>query len=222
MKQAFVSWSGGKDCCLACYRASSLGLNVRYLLNMLSEDGRISRSHGLPARWIQTQAEAMEIPLVQQKTTDDTYANEFKNALSNLRQMGITDGIFGDIDYESHRQWNNEVCAESGIIPHLPLWQEDQDKLVREFIDAGFEAVVVTTKADLLGDEWLGRKLDYDFLADLSKLENVTPCGEAGEFHTLVVDGPLFKKRIEIGETKKIFKDGYRFLDIKKAELKSK
>jgi diphthine-ammonia ligase len=90
---------------------------------------------------------------------------------------------------------------------------------MREFIALGFEAVVVATRADLLGEEWLGRKLDSDFLADLAKLENITPCGEAGEYHTLVINGPLFQKRIEIIEANRVLNNGHWLLDIVKCEL---
>jgi uncharacterized protein (TIGR00290 family) len=106
-------------------------------------------------------------------------------------------------------------------MPYLPLWGEEQNKILREFITLGFEAVVVATRADLLGEEWLGRKLDSDFLADLAKLENITLCGEAGEYHTLVINGPLFQKRIEIIEASKILNNGHWFLDIVNCELKS-
>ena len=219
MKPAFVSWSGGKDCCLACYRAASLGLEVRYLLNMVSEDGQRARSHGLDARWVRRQAEAMGLPIIQQRTSDSEYEVEFKRALAGFRDMGITEGVFGDIDFEEHREWNRRVCAAAGIEMHLPLWQEDQSKLLDEFIRSGFEAMVVTTKAEQLGKEWLGRKLDRSFAADLAAVEGVTPCGEAGEYHTLVVDGPLFKHRVQIVAASPVLKDGYWFLDIKRTRL---
>ena len=222
MEQAFISWSGGKDCCLACYRATANGLQIRYLVNMVTEDGQRSRSHGLAAKWLQMQAQAIGIPLIQRPTTSANYEAEFKSTLLALKQEGITAGVFGDIDFNAHREWIDRVCSETGITPYLPLWEENQNKLLREFIDLGFEAVVVATRADMLGEDWLGRKLDSDFLADLAKLENITPCGEAGEYHTLVINGPLFQKRIEIIEANKVLRDGHWFLDIVRCELKSK
>jgi len=189
---------------------------------MVTEDGQRSRSHGLAAKWLQMQAQAIGIPLIQRRTTSTDYEAEFKSTLLALKQEGITAGVFGDIDFNAHREWIDRVCSETGITPFLPLWEESQNKLLREFIDLGFEAVVVATRADLLGEEWLGRKLDSDFLADLAKLENITLCGEAGEYHTLVIDGPLFQKRIEIIEASKILRDGHWFLDIEKCELRSK
>ena len=134
MSQVFISWSGGKDSCLAGYRAAVNGLKVRYLLNMITEDGQRSWSHGQPAQLLQLQSQAGEIPLVQRRTTRDNYETEFKDTLRALKREGITAGVFGDIDFNEHRQWIDRVCSEGGIIPHLPLWGESQDKILRDFI----------------------------------------------------------------------------------------
>lgn len=225
MKLVFASWSGGKDCCLACYRALSSGLDVRYLANTVTEDGKRSFSHGISAEVIRAQAQAIGIPLAQRPTTREAYEAEFVDMLRTFQREGIEGGVFGDIDFNEHREWIERVCRESDITPLLPLWLESQDKLLKEFIDSGFEAIVVTAKADLLGEEVLGRKVDRDFiryLEDMSKTRAITLCGEAGEYHTLVIDGPLFKKRLEIKECQKVERDGYRFLDILKTELTSR
>lgn len=225
MHQAFVSWSGGKDGCLACYQAAGKGLQVRYLLNMISEDGKRSRSHWLSAGVLQLQAQALEIPLVQRRATWDKYEAEFKSALRAFKEEGVEGGVFGDIDFNEHRQWVDRVCQETNIIPHLPLWGESQDKILRDSINLGFEAIVVATKADLLGEEWLGRRIDLDFLKqldELGKTKDITQCGEAGEYHTFVTDGPLFKQRVEILEANKILREGHWFLEILKCELRAK
>ena len=225
MHQVFTSWSGGKDSCLACYLAANDGLKVRYLANTVTEDGERSRSHGLPAEVLQVQSRAIGIPLVQRRTTWDNYETEFKSMLRTFKQDGIDGGVFGDIDFNAHREWIDRVCQEVDITPHFPLWEQNQDKIMREFIELGFEAVVVATKADLLGEEWLGRRVDLDFIRQLDELretKDITPCGEAGEYHTLVIDDPLFKERIEILETKKILRDEHWFLEILKSELRAK
>lgn len=222
VKLAFGSWSGGKDCCLACFRAIKSGMKVSYLVNMVTVDGERSVSHGLAARWLQMQSEAMNIPLVQHMTSHADYEPEFKSVLLDLKQKGITEGVFGDIDVEEHRQWITRVCTEVGVMPHLPLWLEDQGKIMMEFINRGFEAVVVAAKADIMGEEWLGRKIDKQFVADLSELHNITPCGEAGEYHTLVIDGPMFEKRMEITEANKVLKGGRWFWEITQCRLMPK
>jgi uncharacterized protein (TIGR00290 family) len=218
--KVFTSWSGGKDCCLALNRALAKGLDVRYLANTVTADGQRSCSHGITAAVIRTQAKALGIPIVQQPTTGDNYRNEFIKMLEAFRQEGIGGGVFGDIDFNAHREWIEGVCQETGMTPYLPLWLEDQHKLMEEFIDAGFIAVVVAAKAELFGEEILGRQIDRAFLASLGK--DITPCGEAGEYHTLVIDGPIFKKRLEITVSQKVTRDDRHFLEILGTELKTK
>ncbi|MDD4860164.1 MAG: diphthine--ammonia ligase [Dehalococcoidales bacterium] len=222
-KAAFVSWSGGKDSCLAAYRAQKSELEIRCLLNMATEDGRHSRSHGLTDTVLQQQAQAMGVRLVQRPAAWDGYEAEFIKMLQTFRQEGITEGIFGDIDFNAHREWIERICEKSGISFHLPLWLNDQTQIMRELIALGFEAIVVATNADVLGKEWLGRKIDNQFLHDLSGMgKSITPCGEAGEYHTLVVNGPLFKKRLEVTQSEKILRDKHWFLEIRTAELRDK
>ena len=223
MIKAFASWSGGKDCCLALHRAVAGGLDVRYLANMVTGDGDRSRSHGISAAVIKKQSEAMAIPILQQRTVDDDYEAQFIKVLKVFSREGIGAGVFGDIDFNAHREWIERVCKEAGMTPHLPLWGEDQKKLMEEFIDAGFTAVVIAVKAELLGEEVLGQKIDRGFISRLEKMDkDITPCGEAGEYHTLVIDGPLFKKRLEITEGRKVTRGAHHFLDILGTELLDK
>ena len=225
MKPVFISWSGGKDSCLAGYLAIRDDFEARYLANTVTEDGKRSRSHGISAEVIKTQAQAIGIPLAQQPTGSDDYEEKFKNMLRKFKDEGIDDGVFGDIDFNAHREWIERVCTESGITPHLPLWEMDQGKIMRDFIELGFESVVVATMADILGEEWLGRKVDLDFIRDLEKLRetaDITLCGEKGEYHSLVIDGPLFKQRLEIIEAEKVLREGRWFLDIFKCKLRDK
>jgi uncharacterized protein (TIGR00290 family) len=222
MKKAFVSWSGGKDCCLAYYRAVDNGLDVRYLLNMATEDGMRSRSHGLSKDVLEMQAEAIGLPLIQGKATWDGYEEEFCKILMSLKEQGVTDGVFGDIDLDIHREWVERVCNKCGITAHLPLWMEDQSKLLKEFIDSGFKAVIVATDAVVMGEEWLGRRVDLHLMSDLAKTNKITPCGEAGEYHTLVTGGPLFKKELELVSAEKVSRDEHWFWDIKTCKYKDK
>jgi len=154
-----------------------------------------------------------------------TYEADFKRVILDLKKEGVEGGVFGDIDLEEHREWVERLCREADIVPHLPLWGLNQEKILTDFIGLGFEAVIVIAKADLFGREWLGRKVDLNFLSHLSELKetgDITACGEAGEYHTFVTDGPLFSQRIEILESNKVLREGSWFLEISKSDLKAK
>jgi diphthine-ammonia ligase len=223
VRKGFISWSGGKDCCLAAWQARMQGIEIVYLLNMVTEDGRRSCSHGIAAQWIRQQAEALGIPLLQFPTTGDNYQDVFTGALKKLHLDGVSTGVFGDIDFAPHREWIENVCKLSGVTPVLPLWGGNQNKIVLDFIENGFQAVVIAVRADLLGEGWLGRVVDTKFLNDIAGLhKNITPCGEAGEFHTLVIDGPIFKKHMAILDAAPEKRGEYWFWDIKKIELTDK
>jgi diphthine-ammonia ligase len=221
--RVFASWSGGKDGCLAAYRAKIGGRDIRYLLNMVSEDGQRSCSHGIRASIIKKQAAALGIPIVQRPTTTETYEAVFTETLREFRRDGIGGGVFGDIDFNAHREWIERVCRTAGIVPYLPLWLESQSELMEEFIDVGFKAVVVAVKADLLRKEVLGRTVDREFMSYVTGLnKGITPCGEAGEYHTLVVDGPLFIKRLDIIKSEKVSRGDHHFLEILEVKLSTK
>lgn len=213
--KAFVSWSGGKESSLACYRAMQTeNIAVNYLLNMIAEDGKHSRSHGISSIILQLQAEAMKIPIVQRKTSWKNYEREFKKAVSDLRKEGVEIGVFGDIDLQEHRDWAERVCKEAGIKSILPLWGKKREKLLEELITVGFKAIIVATKDKFLGKRWLGQPVDLELIKKLKVLGGIDLCGENGEYHTLVYDGPIFKKPVEFELGKKYLKEGYWFLEI--------
>jgi diphthine-ammonia ligase len=223
LEKAFVSWSGGKDCCQAAYLAIRQGLQVQCLLNMVNPEFERSCSHGISARWINLQSTAMGIPLVQPSTSGDDYEAVFVNTIAGLKKQGVTVGVFGDIDFLPHLEWIQNVCQKAGIKPVLPLWGGDQNKIARNFIDLGFTSIVVATRADMMGEEWLGRTVDHQFLQDIAQLDpRISPCGEAGEFHSLVIDGPLFRQRIEIREAQNVRRLDHWIYDIQRCELKDK
>ena len=130
MKPAFVSWSGGKDCCLVLHQALQEGLEIKYLANMLTEDGAHSRTHGLSSEVLDLQSRALGIPLLQRRATWDGYEEEFKRLLGSLKLEGIDDGVFGDIDMDEHREWVERVCRAEGVTAHLPLWGLDQNEAI--------------------------------------------------------------------------------------------
>jgi uncharacterized protein (TIGR00290 family) len=188
---ALVSWSGGKDSCLAFWRARSDGTTISLLITAMDESGAKSRSHGVPPQLLKAQAASLGIPLEFYDTSWKTYEDKFIGMLRGARERGIEQAIFGDIDLVPHREWEEKVCSAAGLEARLPLWGEERRKLVDEFIAAGFRAVVVCVNGNYLSQDFVGRDFDAAFLADLPP--GVDACGENGEFHTFVVDGPAFR-----------------------------
>lgn len=225
--KVIASWSGGKDSCFACYKALAQCYEVSYLVNFISREFRRVSFHGTRARLISCQAQAIGLPLVQYTVPPNMslYEQRFKRAVSVLKHRGAQGMVFGDIYLQEHRGWIERICREVGITPVIPLWGIAPERVLNEFIEAGFEAVVISAKADIFSEEWLGRKIDYGFLADMKRLgwgESVDVCGEQGEYHTLVVDGPLFRKRMQITYGDRVKRNGYWFLDIPRCRLKLK
>lgn len=210
---AFCSWSGGKDSALALYRTLKTKINVKYLLNMCDENGNFSRSHGLSLDILKRQASAIGIPLIQKPTKWNDYEENFKKVVYELKLKGINAGIFGDIDLQEHRDWVEKVCHNLNIKPLIPLWKEEREKLIKEFIDSGFKAIVVAINKKYLGKELLKREIDENFINDLKNL-GVDLSGENGEYHTFVYDGPIFKHKVKF-EIGKIFsKENKEFVEI--------
>ncbi len=156
MKRAFFSWSGGKDSMLALHRALESGYQVEALLVMFDESGERSRSHGLPPRLLRAQAEALGIPLIVRQASWATYEAEFIAATTALAAQGVRYGLFGDIDLEPHRVWEEKVCGAAGVEAVLPLWQEPRPRLVDEFLALAYRARVVCTNARWLDGSFAG------------------------------------------------------------------
>jgi diphthine-ammonia ligase len=219
-----ASWSGGKDSCFACYKAIQEGYEVSNLLIMMS-DPSVSNFHLIRSDMLDAQSEATGIPIVKWTTTPDTYEEDFKKALLKMKAQGIEGIVTGDVfDVALHEAgWLDRICKEVGLTPVRPLWHRDTKQILDEFINDGFKATLVRVKLDLLGMDWLGREIDRKFFDDLLKLGTVDPCGEHGEFHTFVTDGPLFKKqRIEILESEKTKLNSHGRLVIKRFKVKPK
>ena len=218
--RTIASWSGGKDSCFAVYRTMQQGHKIESLLNFISRQSRRGCFHGLEEKLLRLQAERIGIPLVQREVSPDMqkYEEEFKAAVTEFKARGINSMVFGDIYLLEHQSWVERVCGELKIAPLEPLWNDPPEQIIGEFVRHGFKAIIVSCKADVMGKEFIGRQVDLPLIDEL-KQRGVCPCGEKGEFHTLVVDGPLFKKPIEILESEAVIKDGFWthwFLDIKK------
>jgi diphthine-ammonia ligase len=216
-----ASWSGGKDSAYAYYLATQQGHQVINLLTMMMSEEK-SNFHMIPSGILDAQAEALGIPLIKKITSAATYEADFKAVLKECKVQGAEGLVTGDIyEVAGHEEgWLGRVCREIGLTPVKPLWMGDTKQIYLDYLKTGFKATVVRTKLDLLGVEWLGRALDRKFYDDILKVGNVDACGEGGEYHTVITDGPPFKKKIEILETEKHkLEGGFGYLEIKKFKV---
>ncbi|MFA5118184.1 MAG: diphthine--ammonia ligase [Candidatus Omnitrophota bacterium] len=216
---AIASWSGGKDSCLAYYKSLKAGYRVSCLLNFISSGSKRGCFHGLEGKLLQLQAELIGVPLVQKEVSPDMqkYEEEFKSAVNEFLPQGVTSMVFGDIYLLDHQSWVERVCKEIGIQAVEPLWEIPTEDLIKEFLDLGFKAVIVSAKADIMGKEYIGREINLPLVEELKK-KGICPCGENGEYHTLVIDGPIFKRKLKIVKASPLLKEGFWkhwFLDIK-------
>jgi len=208
-------WSGGKDSCFACYKAKLQGHRIVLLINFADSDGTGSVSHGLSADIIRKQTRLIDIPFLQKAMPEKGYREAFKALIEEYKiKEGIEGIVFGDIYLQEHRDWIDKVCAELKVEAILPIWTRNTEGLIKKIIDAGFKSVVVSVKKDILGKDWLGREIDDGFVKDLKALGDVDLCGEKGEFHTFVYDGPFFRHPVKFTKGEKTSRDKHWFLEL--------
>ncbi|MCE3268876.1 MAG: hypothetical protein K0R49_1128 [Burkholderiales bacterium] len=193
-----VSWSGGKDCCLALNEANNNGLQPVVLLCMMDPDRDYSRSNGVSKQILEMQAKSLQLPIYFVPSDWDQYKDNIIKALTKLKNTYQIEGcIFGDIDIEGHRMFEESICNETGIIAYLPLWGIERSTIKNKMIRLGIKSKLSVISKSFNIAEFIA--YDYHML-DFSKLKDlgVDICGENGEFHTVVYSAPLFKSLIHL------------------------
>ncbi len=206
MKRAIFNWSGGKDSALALYYIlQQPDFEAVVLLTSVNKKYQRISMHGVRKELLLKQAGLLNIPLSILELPEDTVSPEeydriMYSKMCRFKQEGYTHSVFGDIFLEDLRAYREERLAKTGIKAVFPLWKRPTRDVIHEFIDLGFKTVVVSANAQLLDRSFVGRVVDHSFLEDLP--EGVDPCGENGEFHTFVFDGPLLSSPVgyELGE----------------------
>lgn len=216
MGEKFImSYSCGKDSTLALYRMIQLGHKPAALLVTVDKNAGRSWFHGVPQKLLDQVSKALDIPLMIVESNGTNYEATFREALIDAKEnLGIDSCVYGDIDLEGHREWCTERCDEAGIKAVFPLWQEGREDLVYEFIDLGFKTVIKNVKLECLGEEFLGKTLTRD-LVQYIKATGSDPCGENGEYHSFVYDGPLFKNSIGFEAIGIVKTETHGYLDIR-------
>lgn len=209
-KNISVSWSGGKDSAFALFRIlKSDNYRVAELHTVFNADTRRVGMHGVHEELIDKQAQALGFPLkklyLNTSESHDEYTKLISDYYNTIRAKGIGSVMFGDIFLEDLKDFRDKLLAESGLNGVYPVWQSDSHTLIHEFIDAGFKTLICSANAKLFGKEVMGTTIDLQFVKSLPA--SVDPCGENGEFHTFVYDGPIFHESININNGDVISRD---------------
>lgn len=214
---AILSWSGGKDSALA-YHESNLSekYEIKGLLTTITEDYDRISMHGVRKELVKTQASKIGLPLhevlIPKQATNCIYESEFGRALSNLARDEISTVLYGDFFLQDIRDYREKLGNKFGVASDFPIWGKNTSELAEQFVNQGFRAIVCCLDPRKFGKEFCGREFDNEFLSDLPK--DVDPCGENGEFHTFVYDGPIFKDKVKVKVGQVVKRDGFYFADI--------
>ena len=213
-KMEFVaSWSGGKDSAMAYARAVKNGGIPKKLWTMFEEGEGHSKSHALPIEVVEAQAKALGVPLMIRRADWNHYEEQFVDAMKTCVHEGISHGVFGDIDLEDHLTWVQQTCQKAGMTAIHPLWMESRRAILEAFIALGFEAYIIVVNTKMMPERFLGRLFTIELMDELEAL-GIDSCGESGEFHTVVVNGPIFQHRIPVRFGTKMTKDHYVFQEM--------
>jgi len=210
MERVLVSWSGGKDSAMALSEIlKSKDCDVAALLTTVTKDYDRISMHGVRVALLrqQTASLGMELEevLIPKNASNEEYEQSMTKTLAKHRSSGVTSVVFGDIFLEDLRKYREERLSLMNMRGVFPIWKRETNELAHSFIAAGFKAITTCVDTTKLGQEFVGREIDEKFLSDLPV--GVDPCGENGEYHTFVYDGPIFKKRIRFTLGEKVLRE---------------
>jgi uncharacterized protein (TIGR00290 family) len=209
-ESVLVSWSGGKDSALALHEILKSGsFRVAALLTTVTEDYDRISMHGVRRALLEQQAASLGFSLekvfIPKDASNEIYETNMAGSLAKYRELGVQTVVFGDIFLEDLRKYREDKLAVVGISGVFPIWMRDTKDLVRSLIALGFKAITTCVDTNVLGREFVGRVIDEQFLADLPTF--VDPCGENGEFHSFVFDGPIFNGAVRFSIGEKVLRD---------------
>jgi len=205
-----ISWSGGKDSALALNEVLKSGsYRVAALLTTVTEDYDRISMHGVRRALLEKQAASLELPLekvlIPSSASNKVYEEKFESVLAKYSHQGVKTVVFGDIFLEDLRKYREARLATVGMSGVFPIWMRSTKELAKSLASLGFRAITTCVDTSVLGSEFVGRIIDEDFLADLPS--SVDPCGENGEYHSFVFDGPIFKSPVRFSVGEKVLRD---------------
>ena len=225
--KAAVLFSGGKDSTMAVYKAIEEDYDVEYLVSMLSDNPESYMFHVPNIHITDLSSEAMGIPLIKAKThgVKEKELDDLKRVLNKLKDKGVEAIFAGALASEYQKSRIDQLCKDLGLMSNAPLWHIDPKEYMEEIIDSGFEVIIISVSAEGLDESWLGRRIDHELLEEILNLNSkygMHMAFEGGEAETLVLDCPIFKKRIKIIESSNVWDRDSGYLMITKAELENK
>jgi uncharacterized protein (TIGR00290 family) len=199
MKKILFIWSGGKDSAMALYELQRTNsYEISALLTTITEDYDRISMHGVRCILLEQQAKSLGLPLekiyIPKNASNDEYETKMREKLMDYQSRGVLSVVFGDIFLEDLRKYREENLSKIGIKGIFPLWRRDTMELAHTFIDLGFKALITCVDSNALDKRFVGKLYDKRFLSELPF--SVDPCGENGEFHSFVYDGPIFREKI--------------------------
>jgi len=218
MKQVLYAWSGGKDSAMALHEIRKSGeYDIAALMTTVTEDYDRVSMHGIRRVLVEQQAESIGLPLEKVFITKDAdnaeYEDRMREFLTGYRERGVIGVVFGDIFLEDLKKYREDKLAQVRMDAVFPIWKRDTKEMSQTFINLGFRAVITCVDTEALDGEFSGREYDESFLADLP--ENVDPCGENGEFHSFVYDGPVFREPVKWSRGEVVLREGrFCFCDV--------
>lgn len=217
-------FSGGKDSVYALYIMQQSGYNVEYLVSIFSENKYSYMYHTPNIFLVDMLSEAIDIQLIK-KTTKGEKEKEIDDLMDVLKTLDIDGVVSGAIASTYQKTRIDKICTQLGIKSFTPLWGRKQVDLIKEITGNGFEVIITGVSAQGLDETWLGRKINEECIKDLIMLNEkykINVSGEGGEYETLVLDSPNFRKKLVIEDYEKIWKKDNGIMNIKKTILKEK
>ena len=210
MARVLVSWSGGKDSAMALAETfRNKRYDVAALLTTVTRDYDRISMHGVRRVLLKQQAESLGLKLeevfITKNASNEEYEMNMAKALAKFQDSGVTSVVFGDIFLEDLRKYREEKLNSMSMRGLFPIWKRETNELAHSFIRSGFKAITTCVDTSVLGQEFVGREINEAFLSELPT--GVDPCGENGEYHSFVYDGPIFKKRIRFSLGEKLLRD---------------
>ena len=217
-EKVLFTWSGGKDSAISLYVLQKLhNYEIVALLTSVTEDYDRISMHGVRRVLLEQQAQSLALPLeilyITKNSSNEEYEAKLKDKLQQYKNHGVSSVVFGDIFLEDLRKYRENNLAQIGMKGIFPIWKRDTTELAHAFIDLDFKAVITCVDSNVLDGKFVGRYFDNEFLSELPA--KVDPCGENGEFHSFVYDGPIFRERIRFRRGKVVLRDNrFYFRDL--------